>query len=174
MRYIKGITPETLKLLEKIYSQSKYFQVRQRSHCIILSYKGYKISQLIAIFKVSRNTIYNWLNAWEESNFAGFKNRPGRGRKKGFSPSQESQIKEWVKLEPKHLGKTQSKIRPAWGVDVSKKTIKRIIKSFSMGWFRVRKGLAESPIEHVYHRKVKQLEALKKTGRFWGNRTQIF
>ncbi len=62
MRYIKGLTKDTLKLLERIYQQSKYYQVRQSAHCIRLSYQGYKISELMAIFKVSRNTIYNWFN----------------------------------------------------------------------------------------------------------------
>ncbi len=37
MRYIKGLTKDTLKLLERIYQQSKYYQVRQRAHCIRLS-----------------------------------------------------------------------------------------------------------------------------------------
>ena len=61
MRYIKGLTKDTLKLLERIYKQSKYYQVRQRAHCILLSYQRYKISELMVIFRVSRNTIYNWL-----------------------------------------------------------------------------------------------------------------
>ena len=47
-------------MLERIHKQSKYYQVRQRAHCIQLSYQGYKISELMEIFKVSRNTIYNW------------------------------------------------------------------------------------------------------------------
>ncbi len=47
MRYIKGLTKDTLKLLERIYQQSKYYQVRQRAHCIRLSYQGYKISAII-------------------------------------------------------------------------------------------------------------------------------
>lgn len=162
MRYIKGLTPETLKLLARIHKQSKYFQVRQRSHCIILSYQGLKIAQLMAIFNVSRNTIYNWLNAWEASSFAGLYSRPGRGRTKKLSSSQEQQIKAWVKEHPKQLEKTQARILSAWGVSVSKKTIKRILKSFSMGWYRVRRGLGGSPMESVYRRKVQELEALKQ------------
>ncbi len=77
MRYIKGLTKETIKLLKRIYKQSKYYQVRQRSHCILLSHERYKISELIAIFKVSRNTIYNWLNNWDSSGLVGLYNREG-------------------------------------------------------------------------------------------------
>ncbi len=31
MRHIKGLTKDTLKLLERIHKQSKYYQVRQRA-----------------------------------------------------------------------------------------------------------------------------------------------
>ena len=89
MRHIKGLTRETLKMLDRIYKQSKYYQVRQRAHCIQLTSKGYKISELMKIFKVSRNTIYNWLNSWESSNLVGLYNQPGRGRKKTFNSVQE-------------------------------------------------------------------------------------
>ena len=37
MRYIYDLTQETLKLLKRIYRHSKYYQVRQRAHCIQLS-----------------------------------------------------------------------------------------------------------------------------------------
>ena len=110
MRYIKGLTKETLKLLKRIYQQSKYYQVRQRAHCIQLSYEGYKISELMKLFKVSRNTIYNWFNNWESSGLVGLYNHPGQGRKKIFDINQQKIIKEWVKETPKRLGLVQEKI----------------------------------------------------------------
>ena len=111
MRYIKGLTKDTIKLLKRIYKQSKYYQVRQRSHCILLSYEKYKISELIAIFKVSRNTIYNWLNNCENLKLVGLYNREGRGRKKLFDPLQQEKIKAWVKESPKRLTIVQEKIQ---------------------------------------------------------------
>lgn len=70
MRYIKGLSKETLKILDRIYHQSKYYQVRQRAHCIKLSFQGYKISELMKMFKVSRNTIYKWFNNWDLESLA--------------------------------------------------------------------------------------------------------
>jgi len=46
MRYVKGLTKDTTKLLKRIYKQSKHHQVRQRSHCILLSHQKYKIAEL--------------------------------------------------------------------------------------------------------------------------------
>ena len=87
-------------MLSRIYHQSKHFEVRRRSHCILLSFEGFTITGLMAIFKVSRITIYNWFNAWEENHLAGLYNHPGRGRKPLFTPEQKSQ-KNSERLEKK-------------------------------------------------------------------------
>lgn len=162
MRYIKSLTKDTLKLLKRIYKHSKYYQVRQRAHCIQLSYQGYKIAELMKIFKVSRNTIYNWFNSWESSKFVGLYNSPGRGRKKIFNDNQELEIKKWVKATPKSLEKVQERIKKAWGITASKKTIKRIIKSLKMGWYRIKRRVGGSPVPNFYAKKVKELEKLKE------------
>ncbi|MGB5634442.1 MAG: IS630 family transposase [Waterburya sp.] len=162
MRYIKGLTKETSLLLKRIYQQSKYYQVRQRAHCVQLSYEGYKISELSQIFKVSRNTIYNWFNNWESKGLVGLYNHPGQGRKKIFNLNQQEIIKEWVKETPKNLRLVQEKIKKQWGVTASKDTIKRVIKLVQMGWYRIKRRVGGKPIPEVYHRKVEELEKLKQ------------
>ena len=80
------------------------------------------------IFKVSRNTIYNWFNNWESLGLVGLYNREGQGRKRIFDKEQQKIIKEWVKETPKNLGRVQEKIQITWGIKASKDTIKRGIK----------------------------------------------
>ncbi len=162
MRYIKGLTRDTIKLLRRIYKQSKYYQVRQRSHCILLSYQKYQISKLMEIFKVSRNTIYNWLNNWESLGLVGLYNREGRGRKKIFEKNQQKTIKDWAKETPKNLGIVQDKIAQEWGIKTSKDTIKRVLKCLVMKGQRIRKLVGGEPEPEVYENKKKILKALKK------------
>ena len=97
MRYIKGLSKDTIKLLKRINKESRYYQVRQRSHCIILSHQKYKISELMTIFQVSRNPIYNWFNNWENWGLVGLYNREGRGRKKLFNYQQQKPSKIGLK-----------------------------------------------------------------------------
>ena len=130
MRFIKDLTIDTIKLLNRIYKQSSHYQVKQRAHCILLSYEGKTISELMEIFQVTRGTIYNWMNDWEEYRLLGLYNRPERGRKPIFNELQERQIKEWVKLFPKKLNRVLAQIEELWGVRVSKDTVKRILKNF--------------------------------------------
>ncbi len=162
MRYIKGLTKDTIKLLKRIYKESKYYQVRQRSHCILLSYEKYKISELMTIFQVSRNTVYNWLNNWEDLGLVGLYNREGRDRKKLFDPLQQERIKAWVKETPKKLTIVQEKIQKEWDIVASKDTIKRVVKCLGMKWKRIRNLVAGEPAPELYENKKQIIDALKK------------
>jgi len=114
------------------------------------------------IFKVSRQTIYNWFSAWEETRLVGLYNRPGRGRKPLFTPEQKAQIKEWVKTNPKNLNWVINQIKETWNITTSKDTIKRILKSLSMTWHRVRRTVFGEPDPDEYKEKKQQLENLEK------------
>ncbi|MBW4457126.1 MAG: IS630 family transposase [Nostoc indistinguendum CM1-VF10] len=166
MRFIKDLTIDTTKLLNRIYKQSSHYQVRQRAHCILLSYEGKPISELMEIFQVTRGTIYNWMNDWEEYRLLGLYNRPGRGRKPILNELQELQIKEWVKQSPKNLKKVLAQIEELWGVRVSKDTVKRILKNFEMTWRRFKRGLAGQPDPLEYKEKQEELTVLKKQDKF--------
>lgn len=165
MRYIKELSQETLKMLKRIYQYSKHDRVRQRAHCIQLSYKRYQISELMNIFEVSRNTIYNWLNNWESKRLAGLYERPGRGRKRLLNSEEEITVKEWVKETPKSLTTVRDKVKTNLDIIVSKDTIKRIIKRAKMTWKRIKKVVSDSPMPEIYEKKIKELEALKERER---------
>lgn len=162
MRYIKGLTKDTIKLLKRIHKQSKYYQVRQRSQVILLSYEKYRISELIKILKVSRNTIYNWLNNWENLGIVGLYNCSGQGRKKLFDVHQQEKIKAWAKETPKNLVVVQEKIKQEWGTIASKDTIKRVLKCLGMRWKRIRTVVGGKPAPQLYENKKQILKALKK------------
>ena len=162
MRNVNNITNETLNLLHRIHKGSKYHRTRRRSHCIILSYKGYSVSQLMDIFEESRNTIYNWLNAWEREGLVGLYDKKGKGRKPLFLKEQKDQIVQWVKQFPKNLKKVLALVKESFGVSACKRTIKRIVRSSNFTWRRVRQKVKGKPDPIEYEQKSEQLKELKK------------
>jgi len=128
MFLLRDINPLSLKLLNRIYRESRHHQVRQRAHFLILVSQNVKNENLMKIFKVSYKTMYNWLNRWEYEGMLGLYNKPGRGRKKTFNSAQSAQIRDWVKLQPKQLKQVVQKIKKEWSINISTETIKRIIK----------------------------------------------
>jgi transposase len=162
MFLIREINPLSLKLLERIYCQSRHHQVRQRAHFIILASQGIKTKELMNIFQVSHKTIYNWLNRWESEGIIGLYNKSGRGCKRTFNAEQESTIREWAKQEPRQLKKVLQKVKEEWGIGVSTETIKRIIRKFSMSWHRMRRDVGGEPEPLIYKEKQAQLSELKR------------
>lgn len=128
MFFLRDINPLSLKLLNRIYRESRHHQVRQRAHFLILASQNITNKNLMKIFKVSYKTMYNWLNRWEDEGMLGLYNKPGRGRKKTFNSAQSALIRDWVKLQPKQLKQVVQKIKKEWSVNISTETIKRIIK----------------------------------------------
>jgi len=162
MIFIREINPLSSKLLERIYRQSRHHQVRQRAHCLILASQGVKIEELMNIFSVSYKTIYNWFNRWESEGMVGLYNKPGRGCKPTFNSQQKERIREWAQQQPRQLKQVAQKLKEEWGITISTKTIKRILKTLSMSWHRMRRGLGGKPNPQEYQEKQAQLEELKR------------
>lgn len=80
-RYIKPLSDEAKKALEKGKKSKVGSKFNQRCHAILLSSKGYSTNQLMEIFSVTRNTIFQWFDRYEDEGISGLKTRPGQGRK---------------------------------------------------------------------------------------------
>ncbi|PAX60071.1 IS630 family transposase [Brunnivagina elsteri] len=162
MRFIKGLAQDTLKLLERIHKQSKHHQVRQRAQCIKLSYQGYQINDLMKIFNVSRLTITNWFNDWDEFSLIGLYDRKGRGRKSKLNDEQKEQVKKWAKENSRNLNIVVKNAREEWGIYISKNLIRRILNLFKVSWHRIKRGVAGQPDPIEYKEKKEELENLKR------------
>jgi transposase len=160
MRFIQGLNCETTKLLQRIYKESKHHKVRQRSQCILLSYQGYMANELAHIFKVNRITIYSWLDDWESRHFSSLYAKKGRGRPSKLNRDQKEKVREWSKQYPKNLNKMVDLIKQEFGLETSKSTIKRILKSFQLSWRRIRKQVKGKPNPEIYEKRKKDLEIL--------------
>lgn len=114
------------------------------------------------IFSVSRKTLYNWFNNWEDQGVLGLYNRPGRGRKGTFNPEQVEQIRAWVQQQPRQLKQVVQKIQEEWGISISTKTIKRVLKAVGMSWHRFRRVVGGQPDAQEYKQQQAQLETLKQ------------
>jgi transposase len=162
MILLRELNPESQKLLKRISNSSRSFQVRNRAKCIILTYQGFPQQQLMTFFNISAKTFYNWVTRWERQGFLGLYNQKGRGRKAKLDEKQKEQVKEWIKEEPKNLKKIISKIQQTWKIEVSKDTVKRIIKKLKMVWKRIRRKTSKLPQCWELEEKIPRLLELKE------------
>lgn len=134
--------------------------MRQRAHGVLLSFQGYTPKELAHIVHVDRVTIYHGFDAWETRRFPGLYDRTGKGRPPSCTSEQKDEMRPWATLFPKNLNKIGACIRDKCGLDVSKQTIKRVLKSFEVSWRRMRKTVQHRPDPETYHKKREALETL--------------
>ena len=72
-KFASELTEEEAALLKSLYNESSDSRVRQRSHMILLSSKGYSINEISDIFGVKRDTVSARIDAWEKYGPAGLK-----------------------------------------------------------------------------------------------------
>src|SRR5713101_4606973 len=86
MRFIENVCQENLSMLQRIYKQSKHHRVRQRAHCVLLSFQRHTTTELVHIFEVDRITIYHWFDAWESRRLTGLYDHKKQGRPPKCTP----------------------------------------------------------------------------------------
>lgn len=133
-KYIEKLTEEQKSSLQKGYSHGKSPLYRRKCHCILLSNRGKKASELSEFFQVSHQSIMVWLNAWEKEGIEGLKLKPGRGRKPKLKQKDAKHvevIKTLIENEPKNLSRVTAQIETELNIQVSKKTLKRFLKNLN-------------------------------------------
>jgi len=132
VRFIQDLSPETCHLLWRLYKESKHHRVRQRAHCILLSFQGVDTSQLVLIFAVDRITIYNWFDAWEAHHFAGLYDKKGRGRPQKLTGEEQQKVQQYLTQHPSDVKKVVHLVEQETSKRVSTKTIQRLLKKTAM------------------------------------------
>lgn len=125
MRFISNLSQETQKILRRFYQQSRNHRVRQRAHCILLSFQGMTIDNLLKVFHTDRLTISHWLNAWEERHLAGLYDHKRPGRPQKLTAEEPQKIPQYIEQYPKDLKKVVHVLEQETHKSVSTKTVKR-------------------------------------------------
>jgi len=131
MRYIQALTDDEKTTLNECQKNHKKSHVRNRSHALILSGEGKRISYLSNLFKVRTRTIYEWFNRWESAGIVGVMLKPGRGCKAKLDTidaTQQEFLKKEVELNPQKLDQVASKVSSLFGFKVTKNTLKSYLK----------------------------------------------
>lgn len=123
------LTPEEECTLRDGCQQGPQFQFRNRCRCILLSHQQQPVGWLKDHFQVSRLTIYNWLDAWEQQGIRGLYNQPGQGRKPILTPADESLVSQQVSAHAQQLKAARQALRQELNRAFSHKTLQRFLKS---------------------------------------------
>ena len=91
VRYIHLSESDKSRLI-KLKRMTTSSRVMERCHALLLSSKGYQISQLSDIFSVKKDTITSWFNRWEMEKFEGLNDAPKSGRPSLFTQEDKKKL----------------------------------------------------------------------------------
>lgn len=134
MRKIKDLTEDELEQLRRIVRTTSNKVLKKRCQCIMYSFHGMKVQDLMDVFDVNRRTVYNWLNRWEEDGVKGLQDKPGRGLKPKLNPQNAlhvEQVRKALQTHPRQPGQALQIINSELKTPVSRDTLRRFVKKIS-------------------------------------------
>lgn len=133
-RFIEKLTAAQKSALKKGYQTGKSHVFRRKCQCILLSHEGRSIQELSNLYEVTEKSVRQWFNDWESQGITGLKLKPGRGRPAKIDLTNAKQVKKikiLIENEPQNLNRVVSQVKNELGIDLSKKTLQRILKNLN-------------------------------------------
>lgn len=142
MRYINIVSRE-IKELKQTLKENVSQQYFIRVQAIVLSSKGYGISEISQMLDVHYNSVYQWIEKYEAKGKDGLLDKSGRGRHKIINESEIPKLEELVKENPRRINALMPKIIQTLGKPMSHWTVKRALKLQDYTYRRVRSSLKD-------------------------------
>lgn len=118
---------EQLKLIEN-HQTSDNFRIRNRSHAILLSAEKFSVNEIASICRAKRDTVSGWIDNWNEFGFAALADDEKSGRPPILTKEEEEKAIEIALKNPKFPHRQLSEIKNVTGKEISKYTLKNLLK----------------------------------------------
>ncbi len=141
MKFIIPLTEAEQITLLDASRYAPWARFRQRAHAVYLSGKRYSLNQLADIFAVDRDTVSDWLRAWEGKGLLGLRDDFHPGRPSKGSVEDKKWLKQTVAESPHQLRDVIEKYKKRTGKDLKKGTLIRWLRNEMMTWKRCRRSL---------------------------------
>jgi transposase len=131
MKKIKALTSDEMKQLRHLIATTDNGILRRRCQCILYSYQGMQVNELVSMFQVDRRSIYNWMNRWNQGGFDALIDRPGRGLKPKLNVASHDHVEDVKQAFQMYQGnyyRTLEYINDRISKPVSHDTLRRFVK----------------------------------------------
>ena len=141
-RHVRPLTDAEDAELQRM-TQQEVGRVAERARMILLSHQGYRVQQIMDVFRVVDETVYKWFDRFDEEGCPGLYDRPRCGRPPGIDEDAEQEVERLLEGSPVDEGYEfttwttpllQSHLRERLGVEVSDSTLRRTLARLEFVW----------------------------------------
>lgn len=131
-KFIENLSSANLAVLEEGLKTGLAPDFRKRCHAILLSHKGYCVSEISEILSCTPQSIYIWFGKWESEGISGLSRKAGQGRPKKLllsDPHHLAVVKKAVEEHAQNLDQILLAIKEALGIEeISPRSLRRFLK----------------------------------------------
>ena len=132
------LTAEQRRELELIARRGEPAALRRKALALLHLAQGWPVQQVATVLRVTRRSVYQWRDRYQAAGVAGWRLRPGRGRK---AKADLEQLKDYVRQSPRTFGVARTR----WTLETLAQVVPSI-KGFSL--FGVHKALQRAGITY--------------------------
>jgi len=136
MRTINHLSVDEVKLLRQtIRSTTTCSTLKRRCQCVLYSFHGLAVTELMAVFNVSQRTVYNWLDRWEQGRLPALEDKAGRGTKARLTvdhPQDRQLVQQALRANPFSTQQALQAINQGLPKPISPDTLRRFIKKAAL------------------------------------------
>jgi transposase len=140
-RFARTPTDEEHTELHRI-TQQEVGRVAERARMILLSARGFTVQRIMQVFEVVDETLYKWLDRFDEQGPEGLFDRDRSGRPPEIDEEAQSELERLLERSPLDEGYSfttwttpliKSHLSEHMGIEVSEDTVRRTVWSSSGG-----------------------------------------
>lgn len=158
MKRVRPLTNPEVQSLEYQYKNAPQHHFRTRCQIILLSHRGFSAPKMAKRLEKDVDTIYNWINRYNESGLSGLHNHKGQGNKAtlgGLTKKQVDVLERAVADEPQNLNKVSEKLSKELKLKINKRMLSRFLKKkLKYSYRRIRKWLKPKQCAIEYQVKI--------------------
>lgn len=133
-RFIK-LTEEEREALDLGFRTGTSAVFRQRCHYILLSDQGHKIKDIVATYRICRQSVAKWFDKYESLGIKGLMTKEGQGNKPILRLDNETHVqmvKKLVERHPQNLDPVLTDLEAKLGKSLSRRTLTRFLKKLAI------------------------------------------
>jgi transposase len=109
----------------------------QRAHSLLLSSHRYSVPIIAETLGVCRQSISQWIKAWNHVGLGGLIEERRSGRPRQLSIDVENEVVEKILISPRGIKRRLAEITFNPGISIGKETLRRRCKRARLNWKRV-------------------------------------
>ena len=87
LRHVRELTAQERAALTELYKSSSEVEVVHRSHAVLLSADGWRVSKIAELLRVDQSTVHRWFDRFEADGLAGLATEWSDGRPPAWDES---------------------------------------------------------------------------------------